>query len=51
MGIEWVKTLQEMPIELMENVLGENGIIIWRKANGIDNSPVEPYREQKIYLY
>ena len=47
MGIEWVRTLQEMPVELMENVLGENGIIIWRKANGIDNSPVEPYREQK----
>lgn len=47
MGIEWVKTLQEMPVELMENVLGENGIIIWKKANGIDNSPVEPYREQK----
>lgn len=47
MGIEWVKTLQQMPVELMENVLGENGIIIWKKANGIDNSPVEPYREQK----
>lgn len=47
MGIELVRTLQDMPVELMENVLGENGITIWRKANGIDNTPVEPYTEQK----
>ncbi|HTB07606.1 MAG TPA: DNA polymerase IV [Bacteroidia bacterium] len=47
MGIEKVKTVQEMPIELMEQVLGENGIVIWRKANGIDNSPVEQYSERK----
>lgn len=47
MGIEKVKTVQEMPAELMEQVLGENGVIIWKKANGIDNSPVEPYDERK----
>jgi DNA polymerase IV len=47
MGIELVKTLQEMPMELLQNVLGENGISIWKKANGIDNNPVEPYTEQK----
>lgn len=47
MGVEWVRTVQEMPMELMQNVLGENGISIWRKANGIDNNPVEPYTEQK----
>lgn len=47
MGIELVRTLQDMPVELMQNVLGENGITIWRKANGIDNTPVEPYSEQK----
>jgi DNA polymerase IV len=47
MGIEKIKTVQEMPVELMEQVLGENGISIWRKANGIDNSPVEPYSERK----
>lgn len=47
MGIEKVHTLQEMPPELLQNVLGENGLMIWRKANGIDNSPVEPYTEQK----
>ncbi len=47
MGIEKVKTVQEMPMELMQQVLGENGISIWRKANGIDNNPVEPYSERK----
>ena len=47
MGVEKVKTVQEMPMELMHNVLGENGIVIWKKANGIDNSPVEPYNERK----
>lgn len=47
MGVVWIRTLQEMPIELMEQVLGQNGIFIWRKANGIDNSPVEQYSERK----
>jgi len=47
MGVEYVKTLQKMSIEHLQNVLGENGISIWRKANGIDNNPVEPYTEQK----
>jgi DNA polymerase-4 len=47
MGIEKIRTVQEMPVELMEQVLGENGISIWRKANGIDNSPVEQYSERK----
>ena len=47
MGIRKVYTLQEMPVELLQNVLGENGTTIWKKANGIDNSPVESYSEQK----
>jgi len=47
MGIEKVKTVQEMPMKIMHQVLGENGVSLWRKANGIDNSPVEPYNERK----
>jgi DNA polymerase-4 len=47
MGIEKVKTIQDMPMELMYQVLGENGTAIWKKANGIDNSPVEQYNERK----
>jgi len=47
MGVMWIRTLQEMPMELMEQVLGQNGVAIWKKASGIDNSPIEPYSEQK----
>jgi len=47
LGIKNVKTIQEMPVELMQKVLGKNGVSIWRKANGIDESPVEPYSERK----
>lgn len=47
MGVEKIQTLQQMPIEVMNRVMGENGIVLWKKANGIDNSPVEPFSEQK----
>ena len=47
MGVMWIRTLQEMPLELLQQVLGENGTVIWRKAQGVDNSPVEPYSERK----
>ncbi|MCH2235507.1 MAG: DNA polymerase IV [Crocinitomicaceae bacterium] len=47
LGVKRIKTIQEMPIEVMEKVFGKNGIMIWKKANGIDNSPVIPYQERK----
>ncbi|CAN5383005.1 DNA polymerase IV [soil metagenome] len=47
MGIERVETIQQMPVEMMQKVLGDNGNSIWKKANGIDNNPVEPYSERK----
>ena len=47
MGIEKIKTIQEMPLDLMERVFGKNGSLIWKKANGIDNSPVIPFHERK----
>ncbi len=47
MGVEKVQTLQQMPPELMETLLGKMGIIIWEKANGIDFSPIVPYSERK----
>ncbi|WP_346858321.1 DNA polymerase IV [uncultured Draconibacterium sp.] len=47
MGVRYVKTIQEMPIELMDKVMGKNGIALWKKAQGIDNSLVEPYHERK----
>jgi len=47
MGIEKVATIQQMPMIMLQKVLGENGQIIWKKSNGIDNSPVIPYHESK----
>jgi DNA polymerase IV len=47
MGIVYIETLANMPIELISRVMGDNGKTIWEKANGIDNRPVESYREQK----
>lgn len=47
MGVETVKTLSEIPVQLMQNMMGKGGAELWRRANGIDESPVIPYREQK----
>jgi len=47
LGVKRIQTIQEMPVELMEKVLGKNGVSIWKKANGLDNSPVIPYSERK----
>ncbi len=47
LGIKRIKTIQEMPMELMEKVFGKNGIAMWKKAQGIDNAPIVPYSERK----
>ena len=47
MGVETVRTLSEIPVRMLHNLLGRNGLALWKKANGIDDSPVEPYHEQK----
>lgn len=47
MGITHVKTLREMPVEMLEAAFGKNGRILWNKAHGIDESPVISYHEQK----
>ncbi|HUX55174.1 MAG TPA: DNA polymerase IV, partial [Williamwhitmania sp.] len=47
MGVATIDTLSNISPDMMERVLGKSGIVIWRKANGIDNTPVEPYSEAK----
>jgi len=47
MGVMWIETLQEMPMELMEQVLGAKWCCIWKKASGMIIRPIEPYSEQK----
>jgi DNA polymerase-4 len=46
MGIVTIETLRMIPGDMMEKVLGKNGIDVWKKANGIDSSPVKPYSEK-----
>lgn len=46
-GIRKIETLAEMPINVLEKLLGKNGSELWKKANGIDENPVEPYNERK----
>jgi DNA polymerase-4 len=46
-GVRNIQTLSEMPAEVLQQMIGKNGIELWKKANGIDNNPVEPYTERK----
>lgn len=47
MGISTIGTLGQIPMEMMNSLLGKNGIVIWKKANGIDSTPVVQYSERK----
>ena len=47
MGVFTIKTLSEMPPEMLEFVFGKNGRSLWKKANGVDNTPVVQYSERK----
>ncbi|HAV03045.1 DNA polymerase IV [Chryseobacterium salipaludis] len=46
-GIRTIETLSAMPVLILQQMLGKNGEELWRKANGIDLSPVVPYSERK----
>ncbi len=47
MGVRTVATLREMPLKFLISAFGKNGISLWNKAHGIDNSQVVPFTEQK----
>ena len=47
MGVETIHVLSQIPVEMMTNLLGKNGIELYRRANGIDETPIVPYHEQK----
>jgi DNA polymerase-4 len=47
LGLRKVRTIQEMPMDVMQRVLGKNGTVIWKRANGIDHSPVVPFCDRK----
>jgi DNA polymerase-4 len=47
MGVRTVATLREMPVKFLVSAFGKNGVGLWNKARGIDESPVVPHNEQK----
>jgi DNA polymerase IV len=47
MGVETISILSQIPVEMMINLLGKNGIELWRRSQGIDDTPIVPYHEQK----
>jgi len=40
MGIDKVALLQQMPADMLQRLFGKNGTEIWKRAQGIDNTPV-----------
>lgn len=46
-GIRTIQTLSEMPVLVLQQMIGQNGSELWKKANGIDENPVIPYSERK----
>ena len=50
MGIRTIGELANTDLQLLTNVLKKNGEVLWRYANGVDDSEVEPIRpENKGY--
>lgn len=47
LGIRNIEKLAETTAEVLQSMIGKNGLELWKKANGIDNNPVEPYTERK----
>jgi DNA polymerase-4 len=47
MGVDTIKILSEIPVPMMQSRFGKPGIEMHRRANGIDETPVIPYSEQK----
>lgn len=47
MGVETISSLSAIPAEMLCDVVGKSGNELWRRANGIDESPVVPFQEQK----
>lgn len=47
MGVRQVYTLREIPKEFLQRIFGKLGVLMWKRARGIDDAPVIPYSERK----
>ncbi len=46
-GIHRIADLQVQNVKNLERHFGKMGLVMWNKANGIDDSPVSPYHQRK----
>jgi len=47
LGVRKIETLSQMPVGVLQELIGKNGKELWKKANGIDETEVVPYSERK----
>ena len=47
LGIRKVADVQQMPLDVVQKVFGKMGDQLWKRANGIDNSPIVVFNERK----
>ena len=47
LGVRKIETLSQMPVDVLQQLIGKNGTELWKKSNGIDNTPVIQYSERK----
>jgi len=45
--IKIIQTLRMLPMDAMHELLGQSGVQLWKRANGIDQTPVKPYSDKK----
>lgn len=48
-GIRTIGDLSALPAERVDGLLGKHGYGLWLRANGRDDSPVEPWSSRKSY--
>lgn len=46
-GIRLIEHIVQTPQDFMESMFGKSGSVIWKRARGIDNTPVVQYSERK----
>lgn len=46
-GVHKIADLQAQNVKNLERHFGKMGLVMWNKANGIDDSPVSPYHQRK----
>lgn len=47
LGVRKIRTLREIPREVLTRLMGKPGMTLYQRARGHDNSPVVPFNERK----